>query len=110
MKYNKIRGLPLEICTCEQKISYNLALWLRQIIKQKYDLAETGIQRSDVIRYFVNFLIKEYTRDNPNGKYDIDSIFCALGAGLEKYINHNYAILDSYKEIGEMFPAKYLKK
>lgn len=106
MKYHKIRNTPLTVCTVEQKIAYKLAINWHDIIKKHYDEMPYAFQKSEVLHLFISIIIKDY-KDSYNykpGRYDIDTIFYALNAGLEKYINFEYSILSSYEEIGKMFP------
>lgn len=109
LKYHKIRNVPLEVCTAEQKIAYNLAWSNIDIIKKSYDRCMTGTQKSDVVLEAVNMCIRHWKNSySHENKYNIDAIFSALMAGMEKYINTKYHILLSYDEIGKMFPANYL--
>lgn len=110
MKYHKIKNIPLTVCTAEQKIAYNLAFSWREVVKRNYGEMPCAFQKSDVLHQFIHMMIKGYKSayDYKPGRYDIDAIFCALNAGMEKYINSEYSILNSYEEIGKMFPACYL--
>ena len=109
MKYHKIRGVALTECTAEQKIAYNLAFRWRDIIKKQYATALCGVARAECVRGYVRLMLDSYRRDYPDSRYNIDAIFCALGAGLENYIKREGSgILGSYKEIGDAFPALYL--
>lgn len=111
MKYHKIKNVPLETCTCEQKIAYNLAFSHYTIYIKSYNNAPFAFQKSTIIHRAVNDMIKHYKNsyDYVEGKYNIDAIFCALNAGLENYFNTKYKILSSYEDIGKIFPANYLK-
>lgn len=110
MKYHKIKNVPLSVCTAEQKIAYNLAFSWHEITKKNYNKMPCAFQKNEVIYHFIRTMIECYKSayDYKPGKYDIDAIFCALNAGFEKYINSDYSILNSYEEIGKMFPAYYL--
>lgn len=110
MKYHKIRNIPLEVCTAEQKIAYNLAFSLAGLYKNEYNSAPMQFQKDEVIRKAINFCI-EIWKENPKHsakKYDIDSIFCCLNAGFENYIKNNCPIYANYEEVGKAFPALYL--
>jgi len=119
MKYHKIRNTPLTVCTAEQKIAYKLAINWHDIIKKHYDDVPYAFQKSEVLHLFISIMIKDYIsimnkdyKDSCNykpGRYDIDTIFYALNAGLEKYINSEYSILSSHEEIGKMFPLVIAK-
>lgn len=109
LKYHKIKNIPLEVCTAEQKIAYNLAFSNISIIEKTYNKCTTEIQKSSVISEAVNLCMKQWTNSyDYESRYNIDAIFSALMAGMERYINEKYHILNSYEEIGEMFPANYL--
>ena len=102
MKYGKIRGIEKNICTQEQVAAYNLAFKFRDIIKKAYDRLPMGFQKNEVIMQAARKLSENVT------KCDKDAVFCALVAGLENYINSDYAIIANYSEVGKMFPARYL--
>ncbi|MGN0595002.1 MAG: hypothetical protein ACI4I6_07580 [Hominimerdicola sp.] len=106
MKCHKIRNVPLEACTVEQKIAYNLALCWRDIILKEYNNALTPSKKTEVISLYVNKLMHNYTLgyDYIPGEYNEDAIRSALCAGLEGFINTRYYIFVSYKEIEELFP------
>ncbi len=44
-----------------------------------------------------------------NKRCDIDSIFCALRAGLHDYLTGSAHVLMSYQDIGLAFPANYME-
>ena len=109
MKYHKICNIPMNICTCEQKIAYNLAFAHAHIFRKAYNLSPMQFQKCEVIHEAVEFCMKMWGYNDKAYKYDTDAIFCALNAGIENYIANNCPILASYENIGEMFPAYYLK-
>lgn len=112
MKYHKIKNIPLEICTAEAKIAYNVALINIDDIKAVYDKCTCNLQKADVIREGVkicmNNLLLSSEYEKINKKYNIDLIQCCLNAGLETYINTKYHILSSYAECGKIFKSLYL--
>lgn len=103
MKYHKIPGFPLETCTAEQKIAYNLAWAYSDCVVRSGSFS--GVPEA------ARWIVKLYTLGYSYrpGRYDIDAIFCALNAGLQRYIDRKMPILASYGDIGEMFPADYLE-
>ena len=115
MKYHKIRNVPLNVCTAEAKIAYNLAstytIEYRNAYKKNVSRV-SGIAVSDFIHEAVNWCMKMWKDGEPYqttpNKYDINAIFCCLNAGMEKYFKGDYAILSSYEEIGKTFPSLYL--
>lgn len=110
MKYHKINNIPLETCTAEQKIAYNLAFAHYDLFLKEYNRMPTGHARAEVIHHAARKMIEWYKGGySYTNKYNIDLIFSALLAGLENYFNTKYKILSSYKEIGKIFPANYLK-
>ena len=106
MKYHKIRNVPLNVCTAEQKIAYNLACRYYDLVIKEYNRLPMQFQKAELIHQVIQKIMELY-RCNKT-KYDEDAIFSALNAGLENYINLKYHVLMSYKEIGETFPANYL--
>lgn len=112
MTYKKIKNVKKEVCTCEQKIAYNLAFAHAGLFAKEYNRLPMQFQKSELISAAIRKMIEWYKNgyDYTEGKYDIDSIFCALQAGLENYIKNGCKVLWSYEEIGAAFPAHYLKK
>lgn len=108
MKYHGIGGVKKTICTAEQKIAYNLAWRYKGLFIPKYNEAVWGVEKSIIIRDSVRFLVEQFAKNYPNSKYDIDLIYCCLGAGLEEYYKNGGKVLWSYEEIGSVFPALYL--
>lgn len=108
MIYHNIGGVKKTICTAEQKIAYNLAYSYKDFISEAYNKCTRGCDKNYVIRKSCYGLLEVFKRDYPGSKYDIDAIFCSLGAGLEKYIKNGAKIFWSYDEMGKAFPAKYL--
>lgn len=113
MKYHKIRNVPMDVCTAEQKLAYNVAFRchisfgdkIRSVIDAGYpemDIADLVFQARDIM---LNFLREDLEKHNK--KYDIDAVFCALNAGLRAYIEHPH-IYSNYEDIGKAFPAYYL--
>lgn len=101
----------MAICTAEQKIAYNLAFAWGECLSKAYKKAPTRLQKSDAVREGVLQCVAQWRRDySTNSRFDIDSIFCALSAGLENYLQKGCPILWSYAEIGAMFPALYLNE
>ena len=108
MQYHNISGIKKAVCTAEQKIAYNLAQSHKEFITNAYNASVLGCDKNHVIRKSCYDLVNLFKRNYPDSKYDIDAIFCCLGAGLEEYIKNGSKILWSYEEIGKAFPAYYL--
>ena len=110
MQYHNISGVKKEVCTAEQKIAYNLAQAYGDRIQQAYNKYVWQFEKNGVIRKSCYDLIDLFKRDYPNTKYNLDAIFCCLGAGLEDYIKmgNGNRILTSFESIGAAFPANYL--
>ena len=111
MKYHKIRGIDLEVCTAEQKIAYNMAFRAHISFQEDFDRVNAvnpGNARADCVTMAQKSL--EWYRmayDYKPGRYDEDAIYAALLAGLYDYLCKPF-IGTSYKQIGEAFPAHYL--
>ena len=112
MKYHKIKNVPLDVCTAEQKIAYNYAFSFRDQINRQISTCKSELQRSDVFTYYV-FFVQDLIKNNDQiiKRYNIDAIICAFRAGIRGYINLPGAgIFTSYSDIGTCFPAAYLNK
>lgn len=109
MTYHKIPGVPLNVCTAEQMIAYNLAFRAHISFGEKYKKAASisRICAEDLGYQILRFEITDYQRNNPKGKYDIDAISAALHSGLHDYLL-NHFIATSYETVGKSFPAHYL--
>lgn len=99
------------VCTAEQKIAYNLAFATYDCIKKQYDKAPTEIYKSEIVSYGISKMLENYRLSwgYKEGRYNEDAIFCCLNAGFRDYMNGDAHIASSYKQIGEWFPAHYLK-
>ena len=112
-KFNlhKIRNVPREVCTAEQKIAYNLAFSCHISYQDEFNRVKAAGSAA-AISEGVSCMIAQALRDYQNaytytpGKYDLDAIFHALHAGLREYMNRP-RILSSYEAIGQAFPILY---
>lgn len=111
MKYHKIRNVEKTICTAEQKIAYNIAFNLHITYQRDFDRVNAcnpGGAKADCVRLAHDGLNSyQMSYDYKPGKYDEDSIFCALNAGLYGYLCKPF-IASNYEQIGKAFPALYL--
>lgn len=106
MKLHKIPGVDKDVCTCEQKIAYNLAFRIHinywcdwDSVK---DLDETS--RAFGVEALIEKIMLDY--DNVAGKkYNREAVTAALAAGLAKYLDR-FFIADSYEQIGRAFPVE----
>lgn len=112
MQYHKIKNIPLEECSAEQKIAYNLAFSNYDLFLKEYNRLPIQFQKSELIAQAIKKMLELYQLgyDYKQGKYNEDAIFCALNAGFENYLKAKHHILTSYENIGRMFPAHYLNK
>lgn len=110
LKYGKIRGIPVEVCTAEQKIAYNLAFRAHINYGDEYSKLDSGVAKAEAIGSLIRRLLNDYCSaySYEPGKYNLDAIQAALNAGLKKYMDGRRKILGSYEEIGDAFPANYL--
>ena len=99
MKYklHKIKNVPLDICSCEQKIAYNLAFALIEIYR-----AEPKIARNATPEAFAVFAVNLHNAYGQFAKYDKKAIKAALANGIDKY-NENFFIASDYETIGNTF-------
>lgn len=115
MKYHKIRNVPLEVCTAEAKIAYNLAFANTWDYREEYKKNANSCSRTEVskfvteaIAWCMKMLECSWDYQKILNKYDIDAIFCCLNAGMENYLKSKCDVLSSYAEIGKTFPSLYL--
>lgn len=111
MKYHKISKIPLTVCTAEQKIAYNIAFRLHITYQEKFNMIKTAspFNVPSIIRELIERGLKEYQNsfDYKPDQYNLDAIFSALHAGLEKYLTSPFIAKD-FEQIGKAFPAHYL--
>ena len=110
MKYHKIRGVALDVCTKEQKIAYNIAFRLHISSGDAYKKIAATYPRfvvSDAENQLLAHALHEWTR-NGDPRLDVDAIFSALRAGLHEYLLHPFIAAD-YETVGNAFPALYLE-
>lgn len=110
MKYHKIRKVPLDVCTCEQKIAYNIAFRIDinhgdDFRRQFASVPQMAV--SDFIHDIIRQYIGYYVNSNYGTTYNIDAIFSCLNAGLEDYLKKPF-IASDYEKVGKAFPAYYL--
>lgn len=106
MKYHKIRGVALEVCTAEQKIAYNIAARNRDIVRIAFETKPTAEGWREYIAAFVETQMHLFrcAYDYTPGKYDEEAIAGVLAAGIGEYIARPYHIAGSYAAVGEWFP------
>lgn len=110
LKYHKIKNVPLETCTAESMIAYNIASKYADVYRKGYlKLKEAGAWpgTAEYVDNVFSQLVKMYMNDYPDGKYNIDGISSALRFGLRDFLERPF-IAGSYKEIGKAFPSNYL--
>jgi hypothetical protein len=110
MKLHKIPGVDKDVCTCEQKIAYNLAFRIHINYWNEWENAKDSgeAERELCLDDLVIRAMLGYDALNAvagTGKrYDRHAVKAALSAGLEKYLDR-FFIADSYEQIGRAFPA-----
>lgn len=114
MKYHKIRGVPLNVCTAEQKIAYNIMFAEKDCVLRRMKTVENPADGMQLFRNSIPVLAHkfaaDFSRNYPDCRVDIDGVCSALMNGMEKYVLGEKDIAWSYEEIGKMFPALYLEK
>ena len=111
MKYHKIRNVPMNVCTAEQKIAYNIAWRVYLSFDREYNAARnvSRICASEVAMQARDFYFGEWmTEYAEKSRYNNDAILAALNAGLENYLAAERHVLGSYEEVGSAFPANYI--
>jgi len=109
LQYHKIPKIETSVCTAEQMIAYNLAFRADISFGAEFKKLETEVTKSQTIAEIIKMSIKNYQSayDYKKDKYNIDAIFCALNAGLQKYLEKPF-IASDYETIGKTFTANYL--
>ena len=102
MKLKKIYGVPLDVCSGEQKIAYNYAWRYRDILRRNY---ETAKSKNDFINKAALAIVDEFIEVYPQSKINSEGIRLALIGGLEQFITGGGSgIFTSYEEVGRAFP------
>lgn len=111
MTYHKIRNVPLEVCTAEQMVAYNIAFATHINYQDKYDKAKaiSSICADDLVREIILMEVQNFKKGMEEGRYnkksfDIDTIQGCLNAGLADYLDH-FFIATKYEQVGEAFPV-----
>ena len=108
---HKIRNIPRDVCTAEQKIAYNLAFRCHISYQEEYNRVKkdgTAAALSAGVYEMIARIIRDYQAAYTftPGKYDLDAIHHALHVGLKSYMD-NPQIYTTFAEIGEAFPILY---
>ena len=102
MKLKKIYGVPLSVCSGEQKVASNYAFRYRDILRRNY---ETAKSKSDFINKAASAIVDEFIRVYPESKINSDGVRLALIGGLEQFITGGGSgIFTDYAEVGRAFP------
>lgn len=109
MKYHKIKNIPLDVCTAEQKIAYELAFRIHVGAGDIYNAAlkRSAICADEVLRKRLKIQFDSWL-ELYGGKFNDDAIYSCLLAGLADYLEKPF-IATGYEEIGKAFPAYYLR-
>lgn len=101
-KTHKIRNIDKSICCAEQKIAYNYAFSYRSILEK----AKQNKKLQETINQTINWMTKDFEREEINKRYNTKIILICYKTGIEKYLN-GFSILTNYKEIGNIFSFPY---
>lgn len=115
VKYHKIRGVEMSVCTAEQKIAYNLAWRANLRCGERFreclplvTFAEAKHAASKLAREMLDEYRLSYNYQRNPGRYTEDAIFSALLAGMYDYLCKPFIATD-FARIGQAFPAYYLE-
>lgn len=104
--YHQINQVPIEVCSAEQKLAYNMTkksytLFRSRWSKAKNDLAKTRIA-ADIVTFAVDTI--ESAKSKPEYKYDMSEAVKIMYLNLFDYME-NPKIIDpkAYAEIGKTF-------
>ena len=110
MKLHKIPGVEKDVCTCEQKLAYNLAFRIYISYSDEWekaknqDNAERELCLEDLVRRGMLGYDCNVSVTGSGKRYDRGAVKAALAAGLEKYLDR-FFVADSYEQIGRAFPV-----
>lgn len=114
MKYHKIHGVEMSVCTAEQKIAYNLAWRANLRCGERFRACLPLVTFSEakscalkIAREMLDEYRLSYAYQLKPGKYTDAAIFGALIAGMYDYLCKPFIATD-YERIGQAFPARYL--
>lgn len=106
LKTRKIRNVPKNVCTAEEKLAYNIAFRIEigygDLIRKLKAQKKARIIISNFIWNLIRKYLNWYKEDCPNSKYNIDAVQVSLMRNLENYIDE-YFIASDYETIGERF-------
>lgn len=112
-RYHKIPKCEKCVCTAEQMIAYNIAWRLNLTYGDEFRAQLPNVSRiaaDEAVFKLRDIGIANYkSAYDYSPKYDIDSIFGALTAGLAAYLKKPF-IATNYEDIGRAFPAHYLEE
>ena len=101
MKLKKIYGVPLDVCSGEQKVASNYAWRYKDILRRNY---ETTKSKSDFINKAASAIVDEFIEVYPQSKINSEGVRIALLGGLEQFITGGGSgIFTSYEEVGRAF-------
>lgn len=105
MKYHKLPGIDKAVCTCEQKIAYNLAFRAHINYWRDWDSVKglDEVSRAWGVEALVEKIMLDYDVADVK-KYDREAVKTSLSAGLAKYLDR-FFVAGSYEQIGRAFPA-----
>ena len=102
MKLKKIYGVPLSVCSGEQKVASNYAWRDRDMLRRNYATAKS---KSDFINKAASAIVDEFIEVYPESKINSEGVRLALIGGLEQFITGGGSgIFTSYEEVGKAFP------
>ena len=103
MKLHKIPGVPMEVCSAEQKIAYNLAFRLH-INRGDECLVLPDERKEKAIEQLSKEAMEGYRSayTYKPGKYNEEAIFSCLSSSLTKYLEKPF-IAASYNQISNIF-------
>ena len=104
--YHQINQIPIEVCSAEQKLAYNMTrksytLFQSRWNKAKNDLAKTRIA-ADIVTFAVDTI--ESAKSKSKEKYDMSAAVKIMYLNLFDYME-NPKVIDpeAYAEIGKAF-------
>ena len=105
-KYHKIRGVPLDVCSAEQKIAYNIAFYGHVNLGDVYnDALKVSKEKADkILNDIVEIEFGAWMRTySARNNYNDDAIKDCLIFGLADYLVKPF-IASDYETVGRAFP------
>ena len=104
--YHQINQIPIEVCSAEQKLAYNMTKKFYSLFRSQWNNAKDDLTRTKIAADIVTIAVDtiESTRSKSKEKYDMSEAVKIMYLNLFDYMENPKIIdPDSYAEIGKAF-------